>query len=92
MKTIRILSLIALLAASIATVDLIYNVIYNLIPSINDGLGAHTLFLPLQVYFGDSNWTIERFAQGAKIAGYVFTALLAENVILSVISIVKGKK
>lgn len=56
MKKFRIVSIIVLLVASVVSVDLLINLLGNLVPEMNDGLGIHSVILPAKLFFGDSLW------------------------------------
>ncbi len=89
MKKIRIVSLIALVITSIISVDLLINLLGNLIPNINDGLGIHSVILGGTLYFGDNLWSLERFYNAFVISSLISLAVLIENVIVALIDIYK---
>ena len=60
MKTVRILSLAALVITSFVSLDLLINLLGSLIPSMNDGIGVHSIIWG-NLYFGDNLWSHERF-------------------------------
>lgn len=53
MKKFRIVSIIVLLVASVVSVDLLINLLGNLVPEMNDGLGIHSVILPAKLFFGE---------------------------------------
>ena len=89
MKKLRTISLIVLVITSVVSIDLLSNLLGNLIPEINDGLGMHTIFLWGNLYFGDSLWSIERFYNAFIISSMVTLAMFIENIILAIIDINK---
>jgi len=90
MKTARIISLAALLITSFVSLDLLINLLGSIIPSMNDGIGVHSLIWG-NVYFGDNLWSHERFFNAFVISSLITFAVFAENVILAIISINRGK-
>ena len=89
MKKLRIVSLIVLIAAAVISVDLLINFLGNLVPEMNDGLGIHSVFLPGQLFFGDSLWSMERFYNAFVVSSMITLAVFAENIVLAIIDVVK---
>ena len=89
MKKLRIVSLIVLIAAAVISVDLLINLLGNLVPEMNDGLGIHSVFLPGQLFFGDSLWSMERFYNAFVVSSMITLAVFAENIVLAIIDVVK---
>jgi len=90
MKTARIISLVVLITTSFVSLDLLINLLGSLIPSMNDGIGGHSLIWG-NLYFGDNLWSHERFFNAFVISSLITFAVFIENVILAIISIVKKK-
>lgn len=90
MKKMRIISLIVLVITSFISFDLLINLLSSLIPSMNDGIGVHSLIWG-NLYFGDRLWSHERFFNAFVISSLISFAVLIENVVLAIISIVKEK-
>lgn len=86
MKKLRIVSLIALALAATVSVDLLFNLLGNLIPAMNDGLGVHTVLLPAKWFFGDSLWSLERFYRTFVTSALVTLAVFVENIVLAIIA------
>lgn len=91
MKIIRIISLIFLVITSLVSLDLLINFLGNINPEMNDGLVAHSIFLPTHLYFGDRLWSIERFFNAFVISSIISFAIFIENIVLTLISIKKKK-
>lgn len=89
MKKFRIVSIIVLLVASVVSVDLLINLLGNLVPEMNDGLGIHSVILPAKLFFGDSLWSLERFYKAFVTSSLITLAIFVENIILTVIDIAK---
>ena len=87
-KKIRIISLIILVIATMINMDLLFNLLGNLIPEINDGLGIHSIIWG-NIYFGDSLWSLERFYNAYVISSLITFAIFVENVVLTIIDITK---
>ena len=89
MKKLRIVSLVVLIVASVISVDLLINFLGNLVPEINDGLGIHSIILPGKVFFGDSQWSLERFYNAFVISSLITLGVFIENIVLAIIDIIK---
>ena len=89
MKVLRIISIIALVITSVISVDLLINFLGNIVPEMNDGLGAHSVILPTHLYFGDSLWSIERFYNGFITSSLITLVVFVENAVLAVIDFAK---
>ena len=89
MKKLRIVSLIVLIAAAVISVDLLINLLGNLVPEMNDGLGMHSVLLPGQLFFGDRLWSLERFYNAFVVSSMITLAVFAENIVLAIIDVVK---
>lgn len=89
MKKLRIISLIILVITSVISVDLLINFLGNLVPEMNDGLGMHSVILPGKLFFGDSLWSLQKFYNAFVISALVTLVVFVENVVLTIIDIVK---
>jgi len=90
MKTARIISLVVLIITSFVSIDLLINLLGSLIPSMNDGIGVHSLIWG-NLYFGDNLWSHERFFNAFVISSMISIAVFIENLVLAIISIAKSK-
>lgn len=90
MKKIRIISLVILVITSFVSLDLLINLLGSLIPSMNDGIGVHSIIWG-NIYFGDNLWTHERFFNAFVISSLISFAVLVLNIVLSIIAIIKEK-
>lgn len=90
MKKIRIISLLALVITSFVSVDLLINLLGSLIPSMNDGIGVHSIIWG-NLYFGDTLWSHERFFDAFVISCLISFLVFVENIVLSIIAITKDK-
>ena len=88
MKKIRIISLIALAITSFISLDLLINLLGSLIPSMNDGIGVHSIIWG-NLYFGDSSWSYERFFNAFVISSLISFAVLVENIVLTIVDIMR---
>ena len=91
MKQLRIISLLVLIIASVISMDLLINLLENLVPEINDGLGVHSVILP-NFFFGDNLWSLERFYNAFVTSSLITLVAFIENVVLAIISIAKANK
>ncbi len=89
MKKLRIVSMVILAVSAVISADLLFNLLGNLIPKMNDGLGIHTVLLPAELYFGDSLWSLERFYDYFVTSSLITLAVFVENIVLAIIDIVK---
>lgn len=83
MKRIRILSAVVLLIACFVSLDLLINLLGSMIPSMNDGIGVHSMLGNL--YFGDNTWTHERFFHAFVTSAGISFAVFVENVALAIV-------
>lgn len=90
MKKLRIISRIVLVISCVISIDLLFNFLGNLVPEMNDGLGMHSVLLPGKLFFGDSRWSLEKFYNAFVVSSLITLAIFAENVVLSIINIVKN--
>ena len=91
MKKIRIISLIALIVTTFVSLDLLINLIGSLIPSMNDGISVHSIIWG-NLYFGEDGWSHQKFFDGFVISSLIAFAVFVENIVLSIICIVKKQK
>lgn len=84
LKTVRIVSLAALVVMVFVTLDLGLNVLYNLVPEFLDGYTSHSTLQGQFGIFGDSGWTLGRFYTAFERAAWLTFALLVENAALIV--------
>ena len=90
MKLLRILSLVALVIASVACVDLLCNLLGTMIPELNvDGITSHCPILWAQVYVGDGVWSLARFYEAFVTSAKIWLALLVENAVLAIAALRK---
>ena len=90
MKKVRIISLAVLVVTSFVSMDLLINLLGSLVPSMNDGIGVHSVIWG-NLYFGDNLWSHERFFDAFVASSLVSFAVFVENIVLTVITIVKKK-
>ena len=60
MKKARIISLIVFVVSAFVSLDLLINLLGSMIPTMNDGIGTHSIIWG-NLYFGDGFWSHERF-------------------------------
>ncbi len=90
MKKIRIISLIVLVITSFVSMDLLINLLGSMIPSMNDGIGVHSIIYG-NLYFGDNLWSHERFFNAFVVSIFISFMVLVENIVLTIIAITKKK-
>lgn len=90
MKKVRILSLVVLVITSFVSLDLLINLLGSIIPSMNDGIGVHSIIWG-NLYFGDNLWSHERFFDAFVTSALISFLVFVENVVLSIIAIAKKK-
>lgn len=91
MKKLRIISLIALIITIFISMDLLINLLGSLIPTMNDGIGVHSI-IGGKLYWGDRLWTHEKFFNAFVISFWVSFTLFAENIVLTIMDICKKNK
>jgi len=89
MKKLRIISLVVLAITTFVSVDLLINLLGSLIPTMNDGIGVHSVIVWGNLYFGDNNWSLERFYDAFVISALLWLVILVENVVLTILDILK---
>lgn len=90
MKKIRIISLVILIITSFVSMDLLINLLGSMIPSMNDGIGVHSIIWG-NLYFGDRLWSHERFFNAFFISSLISFIVFVENIVLVVIDLLKKK-
>ncbi len=90
MKKIRIISLVVLIITSFVSMDLLINLLGSMIPSMNDGIGVHSIVWG-NLYFGDSLWSHERFFNAFLISSLISFIVFIENIALVVIDLLRKK-
>lgn len=88
MKKIRIISIVVLVITSFVSMDLLINLLGSMIPSMNDGIGVHSIIWGI-LYFGDNYWSQERFFNAFVTSSLISFAVFIENIILTVIWFLK---
>ncbi len=90
MKKIRIFSLVILVITVFVSLDLLINFLGSLIPTMNDGLGTHSI-IPDNLYFSDDSWSQEKFFNAFHISSWITFLVLVENIVITAIAIYKKK-
>lgn len=90
MKKVRIISLVVLVITTFISLDLLINLLGSLIPEMNDGIGTFSMIWG-NLYFGDHSWSHERFFHGFVISSLISFVVFAENVVLTIIDILKKR-
>lgn len=88
MKKLRIISLIILIITSFVSLDLLFNLLGSMIPSMNDGIGVHSIIWG-NLYFGDGHWSHERFFNAFVISSLISFAVFTENIVLAILEKLK---
>ena len=88
---LRIISLVVLVITSFVSIDLLINFLAALVPSMNDGIGAHTIISGV-LYFGDNCYSLERFFDYFQTSSLISFVVFVENIVLSIIAITKKRK
>ena len=89
-KPWRIVSLILLILAIMASIDLGLNLLAAMIPSMNDGIGCwSTVYLLLH---GDKNWSLEAYWQSFRNSCWLSVFIFVENIVLYFIEYCKKKR
>lgn len=88
MKRLRIISLVVLVITSFVSIDLLINLLGSLIPSMNDGIGVHSI-IGGNLYFGDNLWSHERFFDAFVTSSLISFAVFVENIVLTIIASAK---
>ena len=88
MKKTRIISLIVLVISAFVSLDLLINLLGSMIPTMNDGIGTHSIIWG-NLYFGDSLWSHERFFNAFVTSALITFAVFVENVVLAIADIAK---
>ena len=88
MKKVRIVSLIVLVVSAFISLDLLFNLLGSMVPSMNDGIGTHSIIWG-NLYFGDSLWSHERFFYAFVTSALITFAIFVENVVLTIADMLK---
>lgn len=83
MKKVKLISLIVLCIAIFFSIDLGINFAYSLVPELNDGIGNYCIIN----IFGDNGWTREAYLSAFQKSLWISFAVMAENVIVSIITL-----
>ena len=92
MKQLRIVSLIVLVIAALISLDLLFNVIGSLIPSLNDGIGIHTVTFIGYSIFSNTHWSQEAFYNAFVTSSLVTFVIFVENVAVTIVNIILDAK
>ena len=79
---------IVLVVTAFVSLDLLINLLGSMIPTMNDGIGTHSIIWG-NLYFGDNLWNHERFFNAFVKSALVTFAVFVENVVLAIVDIVK---
>ena len=88
MKKVRIVSLIVLVVSAFISLDLLFNLLGSMIPTMNDGIGTHSIIWG-NLYFGDRLWSYERFFNAFVTSALITFAVFVENVVLAIVDILR---
>ena len=91
MKKFHIISLVLLVITTFISMDLLFNLIGSIIPSMNDGIGTHSIIWG-NLYFGEDHWTHEKFFNAFVISSLISFGVFIENTILTILSIKKQEE
>lgn len=91
MKKLRIVSLILLAISVFISIDLGFNLLYNLIPEFLDGYTSHSILQGTFGIFGDNGWTLRRFYNYFERSVWMSFAVFIENIVLTIMDIKKDK-
>jgi len=88
MKKARIISLIVFVVSAFISLDLLFNLLGSMIPTMNDGISTHSIIWG-NLYFGDRLWSHERFFNAFVASALITFAILVENVVLTIVDMMK---
>ena len=88
MKKARIISLIVFVVSAFISLDLLFNLLGSMIPTMNDGIGTHSIIWG-NLFFGDRLWSHKRFFNAFVISALITFAILVENVVLTIVDMMK---
>lgn len=91
MKRLRLVSLLVLIVTVFVSMDLLINLLGSMIPSMNDGIGVHSIIWS-NLYWGDRAWSHERFFNAFVISILISFGVFVENIVLMIIDILKKHK
>lgn len=80
LKLWRILSLLFLILAVCASIDLGFNLLAAMIPSMNDGIGCWSTVYRL--LHGDSSWSLVAYWQSFRSSCWLTFLIFVENTVL----------
>ena len=83
MKKLKLILLILFILSLFCTLDLGFNLLYNLIPEHLDGYTTHSTLQGLFGVFGDNSWSLSRFYKAFETSTWITFWLFVANVVLS---------
>ena len=83
MKKLKLILLILFILSLFFTLDLGFNLLYNLIPEHLDGYTTHSTLQGLFGVFGDNSWSLSRFYKAFETSTWITCWLFVANVVLS---------
>ena len=86
MKKTRIISAVLLVIMVFISIDLGFNFLKSMVPSMNDGIGCFSIFQIGGIFepFGDSGWSQERYLDAFEKSVWITFVVFVENVILAI--------
>ena len=82
MKKLKLILLILFILSLFCTLDLGFNLLYNLIPEHLDGYTTHSALQGLFGVFGDHSWSLSRFYNAFETSTWITFWLFVFNSIL----------
>lgn len=82
MKKLKLILLILFILSLFCTLDLGFNLLYNLIPEHLDGYTTHSALQGLLGVFGDHSWSLSRFYNAFETSTWITFWLFVLNSIL----------
>ena len=82
MKKLKLILLILFILSLFCTLDLGFNLLYNLIPEHLDGYTTHSTMQGLFGVFGDNSWSLSRFYKTFETSTWITFWLFVFNSIL----------
>ena len=89
MKKLQIISLIALIITVFITIDLGINLIFSLIPQLQDGISSHSVLQSTFGIFRDGSWSQEHFFFAFEKSLWITFVMFVENVVVLMLTIVR---
>ena len=71
MKKLKLILLILFILSLFCTLDLGFNLLYNLIPEHLDGYTIHSTLQGLFGVFGDNSWSLSRFYKAFETSAWI---------------------